>query len=90
MALGHGLGPWPKAMAEGHGLGPWPEAMARGHGLGQKVVAAISSFTAAPQGFDLLNCSLPHIYMYIYREREREIKTPSNLFIVAYGAAWTG
>ena len=36
------------AMAGGHGLGPWPEAMALGLGLGQKVVAAISSFNAAP------------------------------------------
>ena len=30
MALGHGLGPWPWAMALGHG--PWPKAMALGHG----------------------------------------------------------
>ena len=49
MAEGHFLRPWPKAMALGHGLGPWPEAVALGHGLGQKVVAAVSSFNAAPE-----------------------------------------
>ena len=30
---GHGLRPWPKAMAFGHGPRPWPSAMAYGHGL---------------------------------------------------------